>query len=327
MLSLAAPWALILLPLPLLIWRLMPAHRHRVRALRIPFFRQVTAAAALEGRPGATVLARSRLQMIAAIAVWGLIVLALARPERLGAPVVIESAARDIVLAVDISGSMDARDFATPDGAPMQRLEAVKQVLRGFIADRDADRMALIIFGSRAFVQAPFTEDLPSLAGFLDLTQVGMAGPDTALGDAIGLSVRSFEASDVEERLLILLSDGADTSSRMTPMNAAAIAADKGITIFTIGVGTPDAQGADRVDLVALQQIAAATGGRYFYAADQSALQEVYGEIDRLTPRIAETRSFRPSESLGHWPLGLAALIVIATLGLLQAAPARRETP
>lgn len=324
MLSLASPWALALLPLPWLIWRFGPPHRERVRAIRIPFFRQVTEAAQIEGRVGSTVLSRSRLQMMAAIAIWGLLVLALARPERLGEPVVIETAARDIIIALDISGSMDQRDFISADGSREQRLVAVKNVLSEFIAARDSDRMALIIFGTRAFVQAPFTEDLRSLQGFLDQTVAGMAGPNTALGDAIGLSVRTFEASDVAQRVLIVLSDGADTSSRMTPANAATIAADKGVTIHTIGVGDPEASGEDKVDLAALKAISAASGGTYFFASDQDALEAVYAEIDRLNPRITETSSFRPTEGLGHLPLIAALLLLLGAIGWLQTTSRRK---
>lgn len=319
MLSLAAPWALALLPLPYLVWRFMPPHREAVSALRIPFFRQVTSAANVEARAGAAILARSRFQMITACVVWFLVVLALTRPERLGEPIVIETAARDIVVALDISGSMDERDFVGPDEERQQRLAAVKDVIAAFLSERDGDRIALIVFGTRAFVQAPFTEDLEGLQAFLDQTVVGMAGPNTALGDAIGLSVRTFDASDVNQRMLILLSDGADTSSRMTPVNAAAIAADKGVTIHTIGVGDPQASGEGKVDLEILQTIADQTGGAYFFADDKAALEEVYAEIDRLTPRLTESTSFRPAEPLSHVPLSAAVLILLCAVAWLRA--------
>ncbi|MEX0339366.1 MAG: VWA domain-containing protein [Arenibacterium sp.] len=319
MLLLAEPWALALLPLPWVVWRFAPPHRESVSAIRIPFFRKVTSAADLEARTGAAVLSRSRFQMIAAILIWLLIVLALARPERLGEPVVIETAAREIVVALDISGSMDERDFVAKDGTRLQRLEAVKQVLVSFFDARDSDRVALIVFGTRAFVQAPFTEDLQSLQGFLDQTIAGMAGPNTAMGDAIGLSVRVFDASEVDQRVLILLSDGADTSSRMTPGNAAAIANEKGVTIHAIGVGDPEASDENKVDLAALQAIAGQTGGSYFFASDQAALEGVYAEIDRLNPRITETTSFRPTEPLAFLPLGIALTILIMAVAWLRA--------
>lgn len=324
MITLAYPWMLLLLPLAWLVWRFAPPHRERVAATRVPFFRQLTEAAGIEPRQGASILERGFLQMAAAICVWILVIVALARPERLGEPVVIEKSARDIVLALDISGSMDARDFTAPDGQRQQRLAAVKDVVKTFIADRDGDRIALIVFGTKAFVQAPFTDDLTSLSGFLDQTVVGMAGPNTAIGDAIGLAVRTFEASEVEERLLILLSDGADTGSRMTPVNAAAIAADRGVVVQTIGVGDPNGDGEDRVDLDSLQDIADRTGGQFFFASDTGALAQVYDRIDEMAPRLTQQTSFRPTEDLTWVAAAAAVLVALAALGLLHMKAVRK---
>jgi len=315
--DLAYPLVLLALPIPYFVWRFAPPHREQVNAIRIPFFRSITSAAGIEGRTGAAVRERSWFQIIVATIVWVLVVVALAKPERLGEPIFTETAARDIILALDISGSMDERDFTAPDGSREQRLAAVKSVMSEFISTRDSDRMALIVFGTRAFVQAPFTEDLESLQGFLDQIVVGLAGPNTALGDAIGLSLRTFEASDVEERVLILLSDGADTSSRVNPASAAASASERGVVVHTIGVGDPEASGQDKVDLAALQDIATSTGGRYFFASDQAALEEVYSEIDALNPRVTETTSFRPKEDLTHIPMAAAALLAIAAVAVL----------
>ncbi|WP_170413472.1 VWA domain-containing protein [Ruegeria atlantica] len=314
MFSFAASWVFLLLPLPLLVYWLVPPHREKSSSIRIPFFRSVAQAVGVEPRSGSVIPKRAKIQTTAIALIWLLLVTAMARPEKLGEPLVIEKSARDVVLALDISGSMDQRDFTTIDGAPKQRLAAVKDVLRQFITERQGDRMALIIFGTRAFVQAPFTEDLNSLNGFLDQTQVGMAGPNTALGDAIGLGIRTFDASEVDQRLMIVLSDGADTSSRMTPVNAAAIAAEKGVVIYTIGVGDPDASGEDRVDLDALQEIADRTGGEYFFADDEEALADTYARIDELNPRVVETQSYRPRESLAHYPLVLALLTMLISM-------------
>ncbi|MGV6804532.1 MAG: VWA domain-containing protein [Ruegeria sp.] len=326
MISFAAPLVFLLLPLPLLIHFFAPPYKQAVSAIKIPFFRHVAQAVGAEPQSGSVILTRTRFQTAIIAVLWMLLVAAMARPEQLGEPVVVEKAARDVVLALDISGSMDQRDFQSTDGTPRQRLAAVKDVLRAFIAERDGDRMALIIFGTRAFVQAPFTEDLQSLNGFLDQTAVGMAGPNTALGDAIGLGIRTFESSEVDQRLMIVLSDGADTSSRMTPVNASAIAADKHVVIYTIGVGDPDASGEDRVDLDALQDIATRTGGQYFYADDEAALTQVYQSIDAQNPRIVETQTYRPKESLAHYPLALALLLIISNLAALHLNQRRRAS-
>ena len=314
MFSFSAPWVFLLLPLPVLVYAIAPPRRETTVSIRIPFFRRVAQAAGVEPQSGSMIRTRARLQTASAALIWVLLVLALARPERLGDPVVMEKSARDVVLALDISGSMDQRDFQTGSGAPMQRLEAVKEVLKQFISERDGDRMALIIFGTRAFIQAPFTEDLSSLNGFLDQTQVGMAGPNTALGDAIGLGIRTFESSKVDQRLMIVLSDGADTSSRMTPVNASAIAAEKNVVVYTIGVGDPNATGEDRVDLQALKDIADRTGGEYFFADDATALEQTYARIDSLNPRLVETQSYRPKQSLAHIPLLIALIVIMVSM-------------
>ena len=325
MIQLGLPWALALLPLPLLVWRFAPPHRKRVEGLRFPFFREITRAAGADARPGAVVLSRSRLQMAASILIWSLVVLALAQPQRVGEPIERVEAARDVVLALDISGSMDTRDFEDSGGQRLQRLEAVKGVVAEFVRGREGDRMGLIVFGSKAYVQAPLTEDLDTILALLDRTDVGMAGPHTALGDAIGLAIRTFEASEIEQRLLILLSDGSDTASAMSPVNAAEIAAGEGVEIHTIGVGDPEASGEDQVDLAALQDIARRTGGAYFYASDAEALGEVYERIDALAPRETETFSYRPRRSLAHWPLGTALLIGLGATAALHLSTRRRS--
>ncbi|MGI9501208.1 MAG: VWA domain-containing protein [Geminicoccaceae bacterium] len=324
MIELAFPLALLLLPAPWLVWRFMPPHRERVPAMRLPFFRRIAEAAGAEPREGSVVLRRQRFQMAMAILVWALVVATLARPERVGEPIEITKAARDVILAIDISGSMDERDFVAEDGSRLQRLEAVKQVVGRFVEARGGDRLALIIFGAKAFVQAPFTEDLETVGDLLDQTEVGMAGPHTVIGDAIGLAIRTFEASEVEQRLLILLSDGADTGSRMSPVNAAEIARENGGEIYTIGVGDPEGDGEGRVDLSALDDIAARARGRYFFADDEAGLASVYDRIDELTPRKVEMLSFRQRDPLGHWLLAAAAVLALAGLGALHLAAVRR---
>lgn len=324
MISLTFPWALLALPFPFLVFRFLPPHREQVPALRFPFFRRIAETAGTTPGPGAVVLSRSRLQMIIAALVWCLLCLALARPERIGDAVEETRSARDVVLAIDISGSMDTRDFRTPDGEPKQRLAAVRDVVDSFVTGREGDRMALIVFGTKAYVQAPLTEDLETITTLLGQTEVGMAGPHTALGDAIGLSIRTFEASDIDQRLMILLSDGADTGSRMSPINAAEIAAGKGIGIYTVGVGDPEGSGENRVDLATLKEIAQRTGGAFFFADDQAGLTEVYDRIDDLTPRETQTLSYRPKTSLAHLPLAAAAITALAGL-LFLGFPARRR--
>lgn len=316
--SLAFPLALLILPVPVLIWRLFPPYRSQSQSVRIPFFREITEAAGLEPRDGAVILRRRRIQMAAAILCWGLVVLGLARPELLGQRVTTEKAARDLMLAVDISGSMDTKDMADAEGNNQQRLQVVKDVVGDFIEARDGDRIGLIVFGTKAYVQTPFTEDLQTVEELLAQTQVGMAGPDTAIGDAIGLSIRSFQTSEVEQRLMVLLSDGVDTSSRMSPVNASEIAAQEGIVIYTIGVGDPKGSGPERVDTKALEDIVNRTGGAFYFANDENGLAAIYDEIEALNPRITETITFQPRRPLGWIAFAAAAFIgLLATSALL----------
>ncbi|TMV09048.1 VWA domain-containing protein [Ruegeria sediminis] len=323
-LSLAFPWAFLLLPAPFIAWRFLPPYRTTSQAIRIPFFREVSEATGLTPREGSVVLIRRRLQVATAILCWLLVLTGLARPELLGQRVTVEKAARDLALAVDLSGSMDERDMKDSDGQPQQRLQVVKDVVADFVSQRDGDRIGLIVFGTKAYVQTPFTEDLETVAQMLDDTRVGMAGPDTAIGDAIGLAIHTFETSEVEQRLLVLLSDGADNASRMSPVNAAEIAAQEGVTIYTIGVGDPSGSGNDKVDLDALQDIARRANGDFYYGFDQEGLARIYNEIDRLNPRITETVTFQPRQPLGWIPFGAAVVLALCALFWLSFWPQRK---
>lgn len=326
MLSFAAPYAFVILPAPFLVWWFAPAHREQAQALRVPFFQSIVAAAGQTPEQGSIVRRRGRWQMGVAILCWCLTVTGLARPEILGEPVVIEKAARDLVLAVDISGSMDTRDLLDEDGKPLQRLSAVKVVIDDFIKEREGDRVALIVFGSNAYLQTPFTEDLQSAAELMAQTEVGMAGPHTAMGDAIGLALRTFEASDIDQKLLVLLSDGADTNSQMSPLNATEIAASAGVRIYTIGVGDPKASGDNRVDLETLEAIAARADGGFYVADDTQGLREIYAEIDRLNPRLVDTVTFQPRETIGHYAFAAALCLGLAMMiGLMLSTGRRAE--
>jgi Ca-activated chloride channel family protein len=220
-------WVFVILPLPLLVWLIAKPFREHQQALRIPFFEEVAQAAGLKPSRGAVVMKRSFVQWGLAVLIWVLVVAALARPEWVEDPIEKIQSARDIMLALDLSQSMEARDFVDSTGQRINRLEAVKQVVDDFIKRREGDRIGLIVYGAGAYPQAPFTLDHESVRILLDETQVGMAGPRTVIGDAIGLSIKLFEASEVEDRVLILLTDGNDTGSTMPPEKAADIAADQ----------------------------------------------------------------------------------------------------
>src|SRR5215469_3332185 len=309
MFELAWPWLLLMLPLPILAWWLLPPYPARQASVQVPFFDRLAAATGQTPQQGAVVRRRRAAQMIVAILVWILIIVALAWPQWVGDPLTREVSARDLILAVDISGSMDQRDFRTADGQMLTRLDGVKRVIKDFIARRQGDRIALILFGTEAYVQVPFTQDLQTAEQLLEQTEVGMAGQQTAIGDTIGLAIKSFENSTAKQRLLVLLTDGNDTASRVPPEHAADIAHQNNVVIYTIGVGDPAASGENRVDLGVLKAVASTTGGQFFRAEDGAQLQAIYADIDRLAPAKLQTLSWRPKLPLFQWPLGAAVIV------------------
>ena len=298
------PWLLLLLPLPWLAYRYLPAYRETRSAMRVPFFAAMSRA--IGQTPQATAAQGSRWQLLLNLLVWVLLLLAVARPVQVEKPIEQTQPVRDLMLAIDISQSMQTRDYRNASGQQVDRLAAVKDVVSGFIDKRKDDRIGLIVFGSAAFAQAPLTQDHASLSLLLDEVGIGMAGPNTAIGDAIGLTIKLLEPAKEQDKLLILLTDGNDTSSAIPPDHAASMAAAKGIRIHTIGIGDPQANGEAKVDLTTLQRIADATGGRFFRADDRAALDQVYATLDQLTPHQVQTLSHQPQRDWFWLPLGSA---------------------
>ncbi|ANJ56393.1 hypothetical protein PMA3_15075 [Pseudomonas silesiensis] len=310
------PWLLLLLPLPWLGYRYLPDYREARSAVRVPFFgamsRAVGQAPSKAGTHG------NRWQLLLNLLVWTLVLVAAARPVFVEKPIERQQPVRDLMLAIDISQSMETTDFTGANGQKIDRLAAVKEVVHGFIDKRKDDRLGLIVFGSGAYPQAPLTLDHASLSLLLDDTGIGMAGPNTAIGDAIGLSLKLLDQAHEQEKVLILLTDGNDTSSAITPDHAASMAAAKGVVIHTIGIGDPTAEGEAKVNLQGLQHIAEATGGRFFRAEDRNALDQVYGTLDKLTPHQVHTLSHQPKKELFWWPLAAAiAVLALYHLGAL----------
>ncbi len=306
------PWMAALLPLPLISYALRRAAEPRGSALYLPF-----AATVAVDDAGAAALRRYRRLAFAAI--WILLVAAAMRPQWLGDPVPVPTAGRRTLLAVDVSGSMAIQDMA----GGMSRLQVVQQVAGRFIDERRGDRVGLILFGTRPYLQAPLTADLQTVHRFLDDAVVGVAGTETAIGDAIGLAIKRLDAEgDAEgamrQTVLILLTDGQNDAGVMPPLEAARMAARTGLRIYTIGVGAAAGQGeygfsAGNTDLDegALRAIAQTTGGAYFRATDSAALEEIYERIDELEPVEGSRQWLRPRSEWFTWPLALALLLSI----------------
>jgi Ca-activated chloride channel homolog len=324
-LQLELPWALALLPLPLLVYWLAPEFRDHGEAVRVPFFVRLVKLTGKDPQSGAVVQQKGALQLLAGIASWLLVVAALTKPVWVAEPIVQEKSARDMLLIVDLSQSMDERDFTGASGEKVTRLEAVKEVLRDFIKRRDKDRIGLAVFGNAAFPQAPFTEDHATVIALLDELSTGMAGPKTMIGDAIGLAIRLFDASDKQSKVAILLTDGNDSGSQMPVSRAAQIASENGIVIHTIAMGDPTTVGEQELDTDSLKDIADRTGGQYFLALDKAGLEAIYVELDRLAPELLETISYRPKLQLFYYPLAALVICILLLAATMLFATARRE--
>jgi Ca-activated chloride channel family protein len=304
-------WLLAVLPLPLLVWLVLPSYKEEQSSVRIPFFRLITVATGLKPAAGAIVPRTNWLQKVLSPLCWCLTVVALARPVYIEPPIQRIQPARDLMLALDISQSMETPDFISPEGKRITRIDAVKQVVDGFIERRTGDRIGLIVFGAAPYPQVPFTLDHATCRALLRETQAGMAGPQTMIGDAIGLAIKEFQNSEAQERVLILLTDGNDTGSRMPPVKAAEIAKDNRVKIHTIAIGNPKATGEDKVDVALMRSISGTTGGQFFLGQDQKQLAEVYATLDRITPKNYKTQSYRPKRQLFMYPLAVAILLLV----------------
>jgi Ca-activated chloride channel family protein len=317
MLALEWPWVLALLPLPWLVRRwLPPAPRRSDPALRVPFVTDYVDAPATESRS-----VRGGGWWLALLA-WLALLFAAARPAWEGPVTQLPVSGRDLMLAVDISGSMQIRDFVL-GGRRVDRLTATKAVGAQFIERRQGDRVGLILFGRQAYLQAPLTFDLRTVARLFDEAQVGFAGQETAIGDAIGLALKRARENPGSHSVVILLTDGANTAGVIEPQKAAQLAAASGLRVYTIGIGGRSGglpydffPRSGDLDESALRAIAATTDGQYFRAHDAEELEHIYAALDRLEPTEQDVAGFRPQRALYMWPLGVACAAALVLLVL-----------
>lgn len=315
-------WVLFALPLPLLAWLAPPVKHSQQVALKLPNVEQLAPwLGSAGGQPR-----QDWLSKLLALLAWSLLVLAAARPQWVGEPVELPASGRDLMLAVDISGSMEEQD-AEIRGRAVSRLQAVQLVAADFIRRREGDRLGLLLFGERAYLQAPLSLDRETVATLLLDASVGLAGQKTAIGDAIGLALKKLRDSeqDQQERVLVLLTDGASNAGALSVAKAVELAAEEALRIHTIGFGKEREVGfgffkqklAADVDERGLQYVAEQTGGRYFRARDTADLHKIYQLIDQLEPIERDVQVFRPISALFWWPLA-AALLLSALLALLS---------
>ena len=309
-LELVHPWALVLLALPL-VMRLLPAYKESRDSVRVPFFDKLVELSEQRPDTGAMMLRRDRAEHFLVGFTWLCLVVAAAKPQWIGPPIEQQKSGRDLMVAVDLSGSMETRDFSLPNGETLGRLEAVKRGLNNMANRRSTDRLGLIVFGSAAYLQSPFTDDHLVWAQLVADTEIGMAGQSTVFGDAIGLAIKLFKESDSDNRVLIMLTDGNDTGSTVPPIDAAKVAATFDIRIYTIAIGDPATIGEEALDVDTIRRVSEVPGGQDFQVLDREELRKAYQAIAELEPELYETISFRPRQSL-HWaPVALAGSLYL----------------
>jgi Ca-activated chloride channel family protein len=309
------PWAFYLLPIPLIMYWLLPIVKRQEAALKVPDISLWKTSQAI----GHGQAQKTWPKWILPSLLWLCLITALARPHILGDAVEMPTSGRDLILAVDLSGSMDIEDMQWKDHL-VNRLFTVKNVLNNFIEERKGDRLGLVLFGSQAYLQAPLTFDWNTVQTLMNEAQIGLAGNKTAIGDAIGLTIKRLQSNPEQSRVVILLTDGANTAGEVEPLKAAELAQQSKVKIYTIGLGADSMEvssffGSRRVnpsrdlDEKTLQKMADLTGGHYFRARDAKQLEQIYDMIDQLEPTEKDPEIFRPQINIYFWPLGCALLL------------------
>ena len=320
MFDLAWPWILLLAPLPWLARLLLPPAESGEPVLKVGFLPELER---LAGRRARLSLPTWR-QQAPFVIIWLLVLLATARPQWLGEPVPVAASGRDLLVAVDVSGSMDFPDMQW-QGEDISRLDLIKALLGDFLQNREGDRVGLILFGSQAYLQAPLTFDRRTVRTFLDEARIGIAGKNTAIGDAIGLAVKRLRERPATSRVLVLITDGANNGGQIHPLTAARLAAQEGVRIYTIGIGAnPETTGMPGLlglnpsldlDEASLREIAALTQGSYFRAHDGAELDAIGDTLDQLEPVTQQPTQTRVAKPLYAWPLALALLLSVLLVG------------
>lgn len=320
MIELIWPWAFAILLLPLVLRFLIPARTASEAALNVPHIESFVFTQQ-EGSGGSS--HRSFFLVIIALLAWLSLATALARPQWTGEPTVLPTLSRDLVLAIDISGSMGQADMNV-SGRQYTRLAVVKHAVQDFVEKRDGDRIGVVLFGSLPYVYVPLTPDVTTASQMLEDAPIGIAGRSTAIGDSLGLAIKQILNHPADHRVVVLLTDGVNNFGELDPADAAELAAASDVRVYTIGIVPPRSgigffapfqRQSDAVDEELLQAIATKTGGAYYRAENLNALLAIYEEIDALEPIENEGQTVRPMRALYHYPLALAlALFALAWL-------------
>ena len=314
MFELAWPWAFAALALPFLIGRIGKSATTRASgALHTPY------SADLSALPAPKLGRQNRLRLWLVALAWTALVAAAARPQWAGDIVEIPVTGRDLLMAIDLSGSMETQDMRmAEDALPIARIAVVKELGQRFIEGRVGDRVGVILFATRPYLYVPLTFDRKAAAELLRIASLGIAGNRTALGDAIGLAVKRLRTRDAAKRVMVLFTDGANTTGELQPEEAIRLAQRYSVKVYVIGVGSRIASRGTtedfKFDEAQLKQIASETGGQYFFAEDADSLQGVYDVLDTVEPTARRSQTIRPRTELFYWPLGVAFCIALFLL-------------
>jgi Ca-activated chloride channel homolog len=321
MFTFAWPYAFLLLPLSWLIQRYLPkSTKNNEAMLRVPFLTRIQA---LNQTAAANVKQRHYLKQFLRFSAWLCLIVACANPQWLGDPLPIKQDGRNIMLVIDLSPSMQIPDLQR-NNKTINRLQTVKEVASEFIDKRQGDKLGLILFGSKAYLQTPLTFDRQTVHTMLNDATIGLAGDRTAIGEAIGLAIKKLDTENIKSRIVILLTDGGNNSGSIDPVEAAELAKDKKIKIYSVGIGatqmvvngmfgTQVVNPSADLDEDMLKKISALTQGQYFRAQDDKTLANIMDVINQLEPVSSESKTARPITSLFYWPLA-AALLFFALL-------------
>jgi Ca-activated chloride channel family protein len=308
----------------------MPGYFIKERAIKVPFFALLTTLLNIQVSHGSKELKPTPVQRLSIWLGWGLLLIAAAKPVWLMEPQTFERSGRDLMLVLDLSGSMGVEDYVDDSLKPSSRLATAKKVLNDFSQQRTSDRLGLILFGDAPFVQSPFTTDYIAWSELLNQSQVGMAGESTHLGDAIGLGIKTLvgqKNGDVE-RVMIVLTDGNDTDSLVPPIDAAKVAAAYGVCIHMIAMGSTSTLGEEAIDTAVIEEVAKITGGHYFYAASTEELSSIYKFIDEMEETLYESYTYQQSHSLHYLPVLLMVTfhLIFMAVKTMQVALRNRAT-
>ncbi len=307
--EIAHKWVFLLLPLPLLVyWLIPPLHKKR-SGLFAPFFQRAVEITRKKPKNSAWVSRKNIFSTGALVLCWIGLLAAASSPQLVGQPEKKTKTVRSFLVAADISFSMAQRDWNL-NGKQVTRWDAVKFLMKDFLKERKSDQVGLEMFATHAYLQAPLTTDLEVINWLLDETEVGMAGQMTSIGEAISFGIKIFREDSIKQRVMLLMTDGVDGGKEILPLDAAEAAKRDSITIYTLGIGNT-ASGGYAIDETLLTQIAQTTGGKYFRADNPKEMQQVYAELNKLQPIIYEDDSYKPVILLYIYPLGVTIVLAL----------------